>query len=317
MDYKQVFESLKLDFPSSKVFIDQPLGQYTTLKIGGPADIFINTQNTEEFVNILKYIYDLRSTIELTILGNGSNVLISDSGIRGIVIKNDSQEIENIGDNKIKISSGTQLISALNFLADNNLSGLEEFAYIPSTIGGAIVGNIHGFDKNNFSSILESIEVFDLNKSTISTLQSKDLAWSYDQSIFQANPNLIIVSAVLVLKSGEKETIKKTAQEIIEIKLNSQLMNSAGCAFKNLPEAKCMLIWGEKKSTGQIIDQDLNLKSYCVGNAQVSPLHANFIINNGNATAKDYLGLVNLIQSQMQTKYGFQFELEIKLLGQF
>lgn len=320
MDLNKTFTNLKNKFPDIEIYQNHPLAPYTTVKIGGPADIFIHTKNTSQFISILNFIHHLRSTIDdlsLTIIGNGSNVLISDSGIRGIVIKNESQEIELLPENKVKVSSGTQLNFAINFLAEHNLSGLEEFAYIPSTIGGAIFGNIHSFEKNNFSSILESIEVFDLNQSTIYKLQSIDLTWGYDQSIFQSNPNLIILSAIIRLKPGDNQTIKKTAQELIETKSTTQLMNSAGCAFKNPSEAECLPFWGEKKSAGVIIDHELNLKGHSVGDAQISPLHANFIINTSNATAKDYLALIKLIQSQMQTKFGFQFELEIKLLGEF
>ncbi|MFA7675812.1 MAG: FAD-binding protein [Candidatus Shapirobacteria bacterium] len=279
MDLNKFFTDLKNNLPNLEIYQNHPLAQYTTVKIGGPADIFINTQNSEEFLDVLKYLrsnsYDL-----ITILGNGSNVLISDSGIRGIVVKNNSQEVELLPENKIKVSSGTQLSYLINFTLDHNLVGLEEFAYIPSTVGGAIAGNIHGVNKINFSKFVESVE-------------------KYDD---------FIISAILNLKSGDSAPAKAQVQEIIQKKAAVQSMNSLGSVFKNIPN---------QDPTGMIIDQKLNLKGYSIGGAQISPKHANFIINNGSATAKDYLALINLIQSQMQTKFGFQFELEIKLLGNF
>ncbi|MDD4027141.1 MAG: FAD-binding protein [Candidatus Shapirobacteria bacterium] len=305
MDLNKVFTDLKNNFPNLKIYQNHPLAQYTTVKIGGPADIFINTQNSEEFLDVLKYLKQAEATIFeehssqgvlpqgsgtaknslqgenlTTVLGNGSNVLISDSGIRGIVIKNDSQKVDLLPENKVKVSSGTQLSYLINFTLDHNLVGLEEFAYIPSTVGGAIAGNIHGVNKINFSKFVESVE-------------------KYDD---------FIISAILNLKSGDSAPAKAQVQEIIQKKAAVQSMNSLGSVFKNIPN---------QDPTGMIIDQKLNLKGYSIGGAQISPKHANFIINNGSATAKDYLALINLIQSQMQTKFGFQFELEIKLLGNF
>lgn len=254
-----------------------PLAPYTTVKIGGPADFFIHTQNSKDFIEAIKY--GQQNNLPITILGNGSNVLISDSGLRGLVIKNDSNEIELLPDNKIKVSSGTQLSYLINFTLDHNLLGLEEFAYIPSTIGGAIAGNIHGTN-GNFSDYVDSVE-------------------KYDD---------FIISAKLHLKSGDSAAAKIKVKETIQKKSAVQSMISLGSVFKNKQG---------QNPTGMIIDQDLNLKGYSIGNAQVSPLHANFIVNTGNATAKDYLSLINLIQSQMQAKFGFQLELEIKLLGEF
>jgi UDP-N-acetylmuramate dehydrogenase len=274
MDQNKVFTDLKNKFPNLKIYQNHPLAPYTTVKIGGPADIFIHTHNSKEFLDILKSI---NKKNKVTILGNGSNVLISDSGIRGIVIKNDSQEVEFLPENKIKVSSGTQLPYLINFTLNHNLLGLEDFAYIPSTLGGAIAGNIHG-PNGHFSDYIESIEKY----------------------------NNFIISAILKLKSGDTSQAKIDIKETIQKKSSVQPMNSLGSVFKNPIN---------KDPAGQIIDKQLKLKGHSVGDAQISPLHANFIVNNDKATAKDYLNLINLIQSQMQTKLGFQFELEIKLLG--
>ncbi len=277
MDLKKVFADLKNNLPNLEIYQNHPLAPYTTVKIGGPADIFIHTHNSDEFLSVLKFISEFKATI--IILGNGSNVLISDSGIRGIVIKNDSQEVELLPENKVKVSSGTQLSYLINFTLDHNLLGLEEFAYIPSTIGGAIAGNIHGF-RSHFSDYVESVEKY----------------------------NDFIISAVLKLNSGDSAQAKIEVKETIQKKSSVQSTISTGSIFKNPID---------KDPAGQIIDKQLNLKGHSTGDAQISPLHANFIINNGKATAKDYLALINLIQSKTQETLGFQFELEIKLLGQF
>ena len=340
MDIQQIYSKLKPQFPDIEIHQNHSLGPYTTVKIGGPADIFIHAKNSKDFTNVLKYLaeatifeerkplsgfYDgastsknsLRGKVTITILGNGSNVLISDIGIRGIVIKNSSNEIDILPNNQIKVASGVQLPQLINFSLDHGLVGLEEFAYIPSSVGGAIFGNIHGFDKHDFNQFLDSIEVFDLTTNQLINYSTTQLNWSYDYSSLQDQRNLIVVSATLNLHSGDTLAAKQKYQDITSKKITNQSMKSLGCVFKNPPESTCLPIWGEKKGAGWIIDNELNLKGTSIGDAQISPLHANFIINNGHSTATDYFKLINLVQSQMQTKFNFQFELEIKLLGKF
>lgn len=278
----KIFNDLKNKFPNLEIYQNHLLAPYTTVKIGGPADIFIHTKNSSEFSNVLTFCRDAThgvSTNPITIIGNGSNVLISDSGIRGIVIKNDSQEVEILENNRVKVSSGTQLSYLINFTLDNNLTGLEEFAYIPSTVGGAIAGKIHGV-RGFFMDYVESVEKQDN----------------------------FIISAILKLTPNDSTQAKAESLEIIRKKSLVQSMNSLGSVFKNKE--------GQNPS-GMIIDKDLNLRGYSIGDAQISPNHGNFIINNGKATAADYLSLIKLIQSKVQEKLGFQFELEIKLLGNF
>ncbi len=340
MDIQKAYSQLITQFPNLEIYQNHPLAPYTTVKIGGPADIFIHTKKSEDFKQILKHLAEatifeehkplrpsgegastsknsLRGEIPITILGNGSNVLISDAGIRGIVIKNSSNEIEILANNQVKVASGVQLPQLINFSLDHNLVDLEEFAYIPSSIGGAIFGNIHGFDRHDLNQFLDSIEVFDLTTNQLINYLTTQLNWSYDYSSLQDQRNLVVVSATLNLKPGDTKTAKQKYQDIIQKKSPNQPMKSLGCVFKNPAESVCLPIWGEKKGAGWIIDNELNLKGSFVGDAQISPLHANFIVNNGHSTASDYLNLINLVQSQLHTKHNFQFELEIKLLGQF
>lgn len=293
MDLNQTYSDLKSHFPHTEIYQNHLLAPHTTVKIGGPADIFIHTKSSEELKKILKKISNLSSTGVLqyapTIIGNGSNVLISDSGIRGICIKNDSDKIEILPNNQIKVDSGVQLSQLINFTLDHNLLGLEEFAYIPSTVGGAIAGDIHGDDKHLFSQFVVSTEKI----------------------------NHLIISATLQLTTGNPTLAKEKVKNIIQKKTSIQPMNSLGCVFKNPPESICLPLWQEKKGAGWIIDQKLNLKGYSIGDAQISPLHANFIVNNGHATASDYLNLIKLIQTQAQEKLNLNLEPEIKLLGEF
>ena len=328
-----------------------PLAPYTTVKIGGPAQFFIHVQNTSEFLEAINYGKDYN--LPITILGNGSNVLISDSGIRGLVIKNDSnsfdildtqvesKKLDKISTHRteenptkylnfgaldydesdkpkvlVKIDSGCLLSQIINQLIDQGITGLQWFGYIPGTIGGAVYSNIHG-GAYHFSDFIESVEVFDLQNKSIKNLKKAEIIWDYDSSSFQQNSNLIIISANLSLYKGDTIKAKETVAAWIKQKSYVQLMNSIGSVFKNPPLEVCIPIWGEQKSTGWIIDNELHLKEYSIGDAQVSPLHANFIINNGHATASNYLKLIKYIQSKALEKLNLTLEPEIKFLGEF
>ncbi|MCX6726891.1 MAG: UDP-N-acetylmuramate dehydrogenase [Candidatus Shapirobacteria bacterium] len=317
------FDTLKSQFPDLEIYQNHLLAPYTTLNIGGPADIFINTKTSTEFVNVLKYLSEtinfsahsdpkvastakIELSSDITILGNGSNVLISDSGIRGIVVKNSANNIEFLPNNQIKVDSGVLLPRLLQVTTDHSLSGLEEFAYIPASVGGAIFGNIHGVNKNNFDKFIVSVEALDLNDVNYKLMNHSDIQWDYDYSSFQPNRNLIIVSATLQLSPGVPENSQKIINDIVTQKTTTQSMNSVGCVFKNPP--------GD--SAGRIIDQELNLKGFQIGDVQISPKHANFILNIGNATASDYLSVIKKVQSEAKSK-GFLLEPEIKFLGEF
>jgi len=306
-----------------QILKNHPLAAYTTLKIGGPADTFIEANNPDQLISILNSIYQInpsKSPLDRgdfhhqtapcpvkgrdgegfpTILGNGSNVLISDSGIRGLVIR-----------------YFNPLQSIIKQTINDGLVGLENFAYIPASLGGAIVSNIHGADKNNFNQYLNTITIFDLSTSTTITLQASDLKWGYDYSEFQDKPNLIILSATFNLQKGDKIATLDNYQKIIDQKSLTQPMNSAGCVFKNPSISKAGLPAETLAKAGQIIDE-LGWKGKFVGGAQVSEKHANFIINTGNATAKDYYTLMTQIQSDVLAKKGIRLEPEIKLLGKF
>jgi len=313
-----------------EIYQNHPLAPYTTVKIGGPADTFITTNTTAEFIEVLKKVSEVNnfsahservtrsgqpegsehrknSFTSATILGNGSNVLISDSGIRGIVIKNLSNTIEYLPNNLVKVDSGVQLPFLITNTINHSLSGLEEFTYIPATIGGAIYSNIHGINKNNFDKFISEIEIFDLKTNSLTTSSTNKLNWSYDTSEFQSHPNLIILAATLKLNSGNPDTSREIITNITAKKTQTQSMNSLGSVFKN----------PKNDFAGRIIDQELHLKGFQIGDAQISPLHGNFILNLAHATATDYLSLIKKIQKEAKDKLNLDLIPEIKFLGNF
>jgi len=272
---KQAVLSLFMDYKNNV-----SLAPYTTVQIGGPAEFCITATSYSHLKAILDDLA-LKQAQNITILGNGSNTLISDNGLKGYVVKNNSNEIKLLPNDQIKVSSGVQLPHLIDFSLKNGLTGLESFAYIPSTIGGAIAGNIHGTEFH-FKDITKSIEYY-------------------------SDQNPIILSAVLQLKKGNVADALKIKEEIIQKKSINQPMNSLGCIFKNpSPESPA----------GAIIDQQLNLKGFRIGDAAISEKHANFIVNLGHATAKDYYSVICHIKKLALEKLNLDLDLEIKLLGQ-
>ncbi len=353
-----MFLDLKSKFPDIQIFENHPLAPHTTLKIGGPADIFAQPKNSYQFKSLLNFVY--HSHLPITILGNGSNVLISDSGIRGLIIQNTTQpKIKLLADNlpplqpnaekptlaistqrmenepdkyldfsrldydesayprvSIQMSAGTPLATAINQTIASGWTGLQWFAYIPGTIGGAIWYNIHG-GKYHLSQYLHKITVFNLQNGCKETYNSSLLDWGYDTSPFQKQPHLIILSATLRLFKGDPQLAKTTADAWIAQKSKVQPMNSAGSVFQNPTLEESTKIWGEQKSTGWIIDHELNLKNFRIGDAVIGPQHANIFTNQGSATAADFLALINHVQSETKKRFGLVLRPEIKLLGEF
>ncbi len=286
-----------------KILQNEPLAPFTTVKIGGPAQTLIITENTQEFIEALKKT----NSSDIFILGNGSNTLISDLGIPATVIKNNSQSIEYLDSGLIKVDSGVQLPQLINNTISHSLSGLEEFAYIPSSIGGAIYGNIHGVNKSNFDKFVRKITVFNRQTQNTEELDSQSMSWDYDNSEFKIKTHLIILSAVLKLTPGDPALSRQQVKDIIAKKILTQSMNSLGSTFKN----------PKNDSAGRIIDQDLNLKGYKIGDAQISPRHANFILNLGHATASDYKAIIDHVIGEAKNKLNLTLEPEIIFWGQF
>ena len=331
-----------------------PLAPLTTLKIGGPADTFVQTDTNEECIDVIK---DTPLGTPITILGNGSNVLISDTGIRGLVIRNLSKNISILSDSppkssiinhtsdsdthrtenepqkylnfaaldydesdqpkiQITLDAGVPLPYAINYLISQGITGLQWFAYIPGTIGGATCLNIHG-GKYNLSSYIESISAFDRQLGEIKEYQAKDLDWRYEHSFFRNNPHLYILSTTFNLYQGDAAKAKAVAAAWIAQKSKVQPMNSAGSVFQNPSLEDATRLWGEQKSAGWIIDHELGWKGKSFGGAQISPLHSNFIVNTGNCTAADYLSLAHEIQDEVKKRFNLDLKMEVKLLGDF
>ena len=276
------------------------LAPYTTFKIGGPAKFFVVVKNEEEMIDALKWAKE--NNQPYFILGHGANILVSDKGFDGLVIKNEMKRLE-IRDEEILADSGVVLADLIGQYASKGLSGLEFLAGVPSTLGGAIFGNA-GSPEEAIGNFITHVRVLD-KELKVKELSKEDCGFAYRQSVFQNN-DYIILSAALKLEKGNTEKIIESIKNLMLKKKEMQDLEhpSAGCVFKN-PEGY---------SAGQLIDE-LDLKGKKIGQAQISEKHANYIINLGGATADQVVQLICYIKQQVRDKKGVLLCEEIKYIG--
>ena len=310
MNLKELVQN-NLKLTSSKVYFDEPMAKHTTFKIGGLADCLIKVDNTEDLQAIVDFTN--KNEISLTIMGNGSNVLVLDSGIRGIVVKIDikkfviqeAQEKEQAIKSKIEVTvgAGNKVIEVAQNLLKHSLTDFEELSGIPGTIGGAIRMNAgaHGKEIKN---VVKTVTVMDYN-GNIKQMLNEQMGFEYRNSII-AKQKLIVLEAVLELQKGNKEEIENKMKEYASWRKEKQPQEypNAGSSFKR----------GDGFITAALIDE-CGLKGFQIGGAQVSTKHAGFIVNTGNATAKDVIELTNYIKEKVYEKFQKKIELEIEIIG--
>ena len=286
---------------SSLCLMNESLKKHTTYGIGGPADLMIFPKSKQDLIKVIEIINE--NKIQLTILGSGSNVLVSDNGIRGAVIslKNSLKQIE-VDENILYAECGTMLGKIVKHAVKNNLIGLENLNGVPGTLGGALIMNAGAWG-GEISENLIHVEVIN-SKSEIQKIQKKDLNFSYRQSSF--NKDDILLSAKFNLKKADKDIIKENFIEAQSGRKKSQPLNkrSAGSLFKN----------PKNNSAGKLLDE-AGLKGFSIGDAKISEKHANFFINDGDATSKDMLMLIKKAHKEVKDKFNVNLSLEVKLMG--
>ncbi|HOU45601.1 MAG TPA: UDP-N-acetylmuramate dehydrogenase [Candidatus Pacearchaeota archaeon] len=278
------------------------LKDYSTYKIGGPARFFCIAKNNQEIKEAL--LFSKENNFKIFILGGGSNILFPDEGFDGLVIKMENKGIKKT-DNIIEVESGTLLSELVFFAKENNLSGMEWGNLIPGTIGGAVANNSGISEKECISNFLKSVKVIDLRDLEEKIFLKEDCRFEYRSSLFKKEKFFLIISCKLELLEGDKEKIEKDSRKIIEKRLKSQPYNmpSAGSVFKN-PNGS---------SAGELIDK-AGLKGFGIGDAVVSELHGNFILNQGNATANDIKLLINKIKKDVKDKFNVELQEEIEIV---
>ena len=301
--YQNFCDRVALIMPGVEIKKDELMSKHTTFRIGGPADLFVSPY-TEEIPGLLRLAKE--DQIPVTIIGNGSNLLVADKGIRGLVIEI-GKGLESISfeGNRVTVGAGTLLSRLANAAAENSLAGLEFAAGIPGSVGGAVVMNAGAYG-GEMKDVLVEVKVLDEHgEEKVLSLEELDL--SYRHSCILEN-NYIVVEATMDLQMGMEDLIREEMAKLRDQRVEKQPLEfpSAGSTFKR-PEGYF---------AGKLI-MDAGLRGYTVGGAQVSEKHCGFVINKGGATAADVCKLMKDVNDKVVAQFGVALEPEVKMVGEF
>ena len=290
--------------PENRILRQEPMRLHTTFRVGGPAALFLELQSEQEFRDILTLLHAEEE--DYFTVGNGSNLLISDTGYNGVIL----HPSKNFGDVRVEgerliCESGATLAAIARIALEQELTGFEFAAGIPGSLGGAIVMNAGAYD-GEMKQVVETVKLI-TPEGEIITKDSEEMEFSYRHSILKEKPYLVL-SVTIKLRKGEKEQIKARMEELAQKRREKQPLEypSAGSTFKR-PEGYF---------AAKLI-QDAGLRGLMVGGAQVSEKHCGFVINKNQATAKDIYELMKRVQEQVKEKYGVMLEPEVICLGDF
>lgn len=303
MDINIIKDECKKQGIDHLIKYNEPLKNYTSFGIGGPADLFCTPGNIEDLKKIISVFKKYNQTFQ--VIGNGTNLLILDSGIRGLVINlnKDFKKIE-FSDKIVKAGAGVSLAQLSKVVSFRELSGLEFACAIPGSLGGAIINNA-SYKENCMADVVQNV-TFLTRENKIERMPKSKLNFNYRECNLKNKP-VIIIEATLWLKKGNKKDIESKIKQNMEIRKIRQPLDkfSAGSIFKNPPGCYA----------GELIEK-VGAKGLSIGKAEVSTRHANFIINNGGASAKDILFLIEEVEKRVKENYGIKLEREIEILGE-
>lgn len=340
MDITEISQKLTKEIPSNQVYCNEPMYKHTSFKVGGNADIFVKVKNLKQLKYTIQVAKD--NGLNINIMGNGSNILVKDNGIRGIVIKIELENIEITCDNaksvNIVVGAGMKLSMLSQVLLQKGITGFEFASGIPGTIGGAVRMNAGAYGSEMKDIIVRTwcldieklkgdinqkenqedtqkekqedsdflIDTFEeLKQDDVLVLNNEEQDFKYRNSIF-SRKKYVILQTELKLKYGNKEEIQNKMNELRQQRLDKQpILPSAGSTFKR----------GEDFITAKLIDE-CGLKGYKIGGAKVSEKHAGFVVNDGDATAKDIIDLIEYIKRTVYEKTGKKIELEVEIIGE-
>jgi UDP-N-acetylmuramate dehydrogenase len=288
-----------------------PLAPFTTFKVGGPAEWLIETTSSEEIVDALRLAHCCG--VRVTLLGGGSNVLVGDRGVRGLVIRTRGGQIESVSGTRVRADAAATINGLVRWTVHRGFAGLEAWAGTPGTVGGAIYGNAH-FGGRLIGELVESVRLADRSGSA-SDVAVDAMQFGYDRSRLQTSGE-VLLSAVFRVSAGDPAALRETARRSLAYRKQTQPLEtpSAGCIFQNPSRADVPA--DIPASAGALVDR-AGLKGAARGDARVSTAHANFIVNEGHATAADIRGLIDRCRAEVQERFGVALQEEIVYLGEF
>lgn len=298
-------------FGAERVRAGVPLAQYTTFKVGGPAEWFFEARTSAEILDALRLAH--ASGVGVTLLGGGSNVLIGDRGVPGLVMRPRGGGIEQIDGERVRADAAITINGLVRWTVQRGIAGLEAWAGTPGTVGGAIFGNAH-FGGRLIGELVDSVRLAGLDAST-RDLPREEMEFGYDRSRLQKTGE-VLLSAVFRVSTGDPAALRSVARQSLAYRKKTQPLDtpSAGCIFQNPDRAKVPA--DIPASAGALVDR-AGLKGAAHGDARVSPTHGNFIVNEGHATAADIRALIDMCRARVRERFGVTLQEEIVYLGEF
>jgi UDP-N-acetylmuramate dehydrogenase len=290
-----------------------PLAPLTTLRVGGPADWLVEARSSEATLAVLQVAR--RCGLPVTLIGGGSNVLVADAGIRGVVVRVRGGDASLVGPGRVRADAGVTINGLVRWTVSHGLSGLADWAGTPGTVGGAVHGNAH-FDGRPISDVVLAVRLVD-RVGRVLDVPARDLAFGYDYSRLQ-DTGEVVLSADFRVGSGDPPALRAVARASLAFRKRTQPLAapSAGCIFQNPDRTRDRVPEGVPCSAGALIDK-AGLKGVAVGGARVSPVHANFIVNDGSATAADIWALMARCRRAVKERFGIELRNEVVCLGSF
>jgi UDP-N-acetylmuramate dehydrogenase len=297
----------------ARVSMAAALAPLTTFKVGGPADWLVTAETADDVRNVVRAAS--AAGVPVTVLGGGSNVLIADAGVRGVVIRVRGGSVRAVNEGRVRADAGVTINGLVRWTIGRGLKGIEAWAGTPGTVGGAIRGNAH-FKGRLIGELISHVELIS-PAGDLTTLESPAMEFGYDRSRVQRTGE-IVVSADFRVTSGEPAALRAIARESLAFRKGTQPLESAsaGCIFQNPDPAVDRVPQGIPPSAGALVDR-AGLKGARQGGAIVSPTHANFIVNDGTATASDIRALIARCRDAVRGRFGVELKEEVVYLGEW
>jgi UDP-N-acetylmuramate dehydrogenase len=305
--------SLRSAFGADRIRTSVPLAPYTTFRVGGPADCLFEPRSSEEIVAALTIAH--AAGIRVTLLGGGSNVLVSDRGVRGLVLRPRGGDVRAVDDGHLRADAAVTINGLVRWSINHGRAGLEAWAGTPGTVGGAIFGNAH-FGGRLIGELVTDVRLATRAAATLDVPVAA-MAFEYDRSRLQDSGE-ILLSAVFRVSPGDPAALRATARASLAYRKRTQPLDtpSAGCIFQNPQRDRDRVPDGIPWSAGALVDR-AGLKDAAIGGARVSPTHGNFVVNEGSATADDIRRLIDACKRQVRERFGVELREEIVYLGEF
>lgn len=293
---------------------DAALAPLTTFKVGGAADVLVEPSTSDEVVAVVKAAH--AAGVPVTMLGGGSNVLVADRGVRGVVIRPRAGAVRPLGDTLVRADAAVTINGLVRWTVGHGLAGLEAWAGTPGTVGGAIYGNAH-WRQTNIGDLVESVRLLRPD-GTLLQVPGDRMEFDYDHSRLQHTREIVLWAAFRVTPGGDPALLRETARASLAFRKRTQPLArpSAGCIFQNPDPARDRVPDGIPPSAGALIDR-AGLKGHRIGGAMVSEVHANFIVNEADATAADVSALARLCRDTVRGRFGVALREEIVRLGEW